>query len=321
MTPQSTGGSQLQSFSSNIPVSSLHTPQVGSFQLFVKGYKDANVQVEELRAQPLPQHLERSLQLQFERLVVLDYIIRNTDRGNDNWLMKYDRPTVNVDEADVSIDGYHVVCPTSSSLSIFLSLLFLLPSLFLLPLSLPHFFLTCLLHLPPLDLLSLRTTSPPPFSTLSLPPSLPPSLPHFFLTRLLHFPPIYLLSPTTSPPPSFSHSFPLLPPPLPHSFPCTFCHPTSLHPPSFPSPSSSLALPSPPPLTVSVSHLMHCPRLSTCCIPLTSPQEEERWALVTASEENGSIKIAAIDNGLAFPFKHPDEWRTCKLIWSVICNF
>jgi len=23
------------------------------------------------------------------------------------------------------------------------------------------------------------------------------------------------------------------------------------------------------------------------------------------------ISIAAIDNGLAFPFKHPDEWRAC----------
>ena len=28
-------------------------------------------------------------QCYFERLVVLDYIIRNTDRGNDNWLIKY----------------------------------------------------------------------------------------------------------------------------------------------------------------------------------------------------------------------------------------
>ena len=27
---------------------------------------------------------------------------------------------------------------------------------------------------------------------------------------------------------------------------------------------------------------------------------------------NASIAIAAIDNGLAFPFKHPDEWRACK---------
>jgi hypothetical protein len=24
--------------------------------------------------------------------VVLDYIIRNTDRGNDNWLIKYEKP-------------------------------------------------------------------------------------------------------------------------------------------------------------------------------------------------------------------------------------
>lgn len=26
---------------------------------------------------------------------------------------------------------------------------------------------------------------------------------------------------------------------------------------------------------------------------------------------NPEISIAAIDNGLAFPFKHPDEWRAC----------
>jgi len=25
-----------------------------------------------------------------------------------------------------------------------------------------------------------------------------------------------------------------------------------------------------------------------------------------------NAKIAAIDNGLAFPFKHPDQWRACK---------
>ena len=24
------------------------------------------------------------------------------------------------------------------------------------------------------------------------------------------------------------------------------------------------------------------------------------------------ISVAAIDNGLAFPYKHPDEWRACK---------
>ena len=26
------------------------------------------------------------------------------------------------------------------------------------------------------------------------------------------------------------------------------------------------------------------------------------------------IYVAAIDNGLAFPFKHPDSWRACKYI-------
>ncbi|EMP42419.1 Phosphatidylinositol 4-kinase type 2-alpha [Chelonia mydas] len=39
-----------------------------------------------------PKNTNRQLLLQFERLVVLDYIIRNTDRGNDNWLIKYDCP-------------------------------------------------------------------------------------------------------------------------------------------------------------------------------------------------------------------------------------
>ena len=52
------------------------------------------------------------------------------------------------------------------------------------------------------------------------------------------------------------------------------------------------------------------------CEVLCHVQEEKRWALVTPSEEQGSIKIAAIDNGLAFPFKHPDEWRTCKTSFS-----
>ena len=28
------------------------------------------------------------------------------------------------------------------------------------------------------------------------------------------------------------------------------------------------------------------------------------------------VRIAAIDNGLAFPFKHPDEWRTYPFHWA-----
>jgi hypothetical protein len=41
-------------------------------------------------------------QFKFERLVVLDYIIRNTDRGNDNWLIKYDRPVTSSNGASNS---------------------------------------------------------------------------------------------------------------------------------------------------------------------------------------------------------------------------
>ncbi|XP_062318955.1 phosphatidylinositol 4-kinase type 2-alpha-like [Osmerus eperlanus] len=67
-------------------------PKVGSFQLFVEGYKDADYWLRRFEAEPLPENTNRQLQLQFERLVVLDYIIRNTDRGNDNWLIKYDYP-------------------------------------------------------------------------------------------------------------------------------------------------------------------------------------------------------------------------------------
>ena len=42
-------------------------------------------------------------QLQFERLVVLDYIIRNTDRGNDNWLIRY-KKAKEVSNAEEVID-------------------------------------------------------------------------------------------------------------------------------------------------------------------------------------------------------------------------
>lgn len=67
--------------------------KTGSFQLFVEGYKDADFWLRRFEQDPLTPKLDNSFQLQFERLVVLDYIIRNTDRGNDNWLIRYVRPT------------------------------------------------------------------------------------------------------------------------------------------------------------------------------------------------------------------------------------
>lgn len=69
-------------------------PKVGSFQLFVNGYKDADYWLRRFEQEPLPPKLITNFQFEFEKLVVLDYIIRNTDRGNDNWLIRYEQPKV-----------------------------------------------------------------------------------------------------------------------------------------------------------------------------------------------------------------------------------
>lgn len=69
-------------------------PKVGSYQLFVSGFKDADFWLRRFDTEDLPASTAKQFQLQFERLVVLDYIIRNTDRGNDNWLIKYEKTTM-----------------------------------------------------------------------------------------------------------------------------------------------------------------------------------------------------------------------------------
>jgi len=66
-------------------------PKVGSFQTFVSGYKDADYWLRRFDSENLSEDSAKNFQLQFEKLVVLDYIIRNTDRGNDNWLIKYEK--------------------------------------------------------------------------------------------------------------------------------------------------------------------------------------------------------------------------------------
>lgn len=67
---------------------------MGSFQLFVVGYKDADYWLRRFEVDPLSAKVQQDFQLKFERLVVLDYIIRNTDRGNDNWLIQYDQTNI-----------------------------------------------------------------------------------------------------------------------------------------------------------------------------------------------------------------------------------
>lgn len=66
--------------------------KAGSFQVFVEGYKDAEYWIRRFDSEPPPEDIMKEFQFQFEKLVILDYIIRNTDRGNDNWLIKYEKP-------------------------------------------------------------------------------------------------------------------------------------------------------------------------------------------------------------------------------------
>eukprot|EP01136_Pigoraptor_vietnamica_P045881 Opistho-1_new@24421 len=83
-------------------------PKVGSLQLFVRGYRDAIDHLYRFEKEPLPPAAEKQFQLQFERLVVLDYLIRNTDRGNDNWLIKVEEPALR-------LPSMRVQSPQSSS--------------------------------------------------------------------------------------------------------------------------------------------------------------------------------------------------------------
>lgn len=75
-------------------------PKVGSFQLFVEGYKEADYWLRKFETDPLPENTRKEFQSQFERLVILDYVIRNTDRGNDNWLVRYEKQDDGLDLSD-----------------------------------------------------------------------------------------------------------------------------------------------------------------------------------------------------------------------------
>lgn len=55
--------------------------KVGSLQLFVEGYREAIYWLRRMEVEKPPEHIQQQFQIQFERLVVLDYIIRNTGQS------------------------------------------------------------------------------------------------------------------------------------------------------------------------------------------------------------------------------------------------
>ncbi|KAI6219756.1 Phosphatidylinositol 4-kinase type 2 [Aphelenchoides besseyi] len=68
-------------------------PKEGSYQLFVPGYQSATDVLAEWDNQGISNVLTENevdhFTLLFQKLCVLDYIIRNTDRHTDNWLIKH----------------------------------------------------------------------------------------------------------------------------------------------------------------------------------------------------------------------------------------
>ena len=65
--------------------------KIGSFQMFVENFKDAAEIVPQLEASysVLAPEMRAAFQQEFERLVILDYVIRNTDRSLDNWMIHF----------------------------------------------------------------------------------------------------------------------------------------------------------------------------------------------------------------------------------------
>lgn len=65
----------------------------------------------------------------------------------------------------------------------------------------------------------------------------------------------------------------------------------------------------PPSVPLSITPLLSpFPSLSPLSLPSTLSVQDTDWVVV----KDPIIQLAAIDNGLAFPLKHPDSWRACK---------
>lgn len=62
--------------------------KLGSFQLHVKGFEESSIILQRMDdMRPLERGLREDFQEEFEKMVILDYLIRNTDRSSDNWMI------------------------------------------------------------------------------------------------------------------------------------------------------------------------------------------------------------------------------------------
>eukprot|EP00735_Rhodelphis_limneticus_P004739 TRINITY_DN16369_c0_g1::TRINITY_DN16369_c0_g1_i1::g.29495::m.29495 TRINITY_DN16369_c0_g1::TRINITY_DN16369_c0_g1_i1::g.29495 ORF type:complete len:395 (+),score=48.01,sp/Q5ZIK0/P4K2B_CHICK/49.34/8e-125,PI3_PI4_kinase/PF00454.22/1.5e-41,Peptidase_S7/PF00949.16/0.18 TRINITY_DN16369_c0_g1_i1:106-1290(+) len=75
--------------------------KVGSLQVYVEGFSDAASKLELFASGKLPPQVQTDFRIQFERLCILDFIVRNTDRTLDNWLVKLESHTESENEIDI----------------------------------------------------------------------------------------------------------------------------------------------------------------------------------------------------------------------------
>lgn len=65
--------------------------KIGSFQMFVENFKEAKEVMPQFEAAQklVGPEMQAAFQREFERLVILDYAIRNTDRSLENWMVHF----------------------------------------------------------------------------------------------------------------------------------------------------------------------------------------------------------------------------------------
>lgn len=76
--------------------------KIGSFQMFVKKFRDSTEVMPEIESSwsSLAPELKAAFQREFERMVILDYVIRNTDRSTDNWMIYVGWPEIDAENDD-----------------------------------------------------------------------------------------------------------------------------------------------------------------------------------------------------------------------------
>lgn len=92
--------------------------KIGSFQMFVEHFKEATEVMPRFEASSsvIAPEMRDAFQREFERLVILDYAIRNTDRSLDNWMIHFSwkKDEDEDDEVDTKDDAEFEMIPKTT---------------------------------------------------------------------------------------------------------------------------------------------------------------------------------------------------------------